>query len=411
MSEQKPGTTFTVEEFRREKGHCWIARLPDVFPRSPCFDAVVYEDGVPLGPSNSVHEHIRNLGLGRYSVWGQALYLSASDNGDPSSNGRTYTISMPFELPVFPKLAAVRQTLGSHEAVAYDPAGGDQLWRLRTAEAKVEYLLDEIYRLKSLVRTLLPTVPIARDLHEYQVSSFNYQWRHVPYHVDFPTNPEWHGRAIDYVLQRVGLEAEWFKGKRILDCGCGPGRHDETFARLGAAEVVAFDSSENALARARELCARFPQVHFEQRSITDPLPYDTDFDLVWSHGVLHCTVDPFGALKNISRHVRPGGRLYIMVYPEPERANFYDYQSRHEAYTIQEALRNKPFAEKVGILENIDGKDRALDWFDAVSSQLNELYTLEEIEALLQFLGFENILRMYPEGDDALDVVATRKMV
>ncbi len=52
--------------------------------------AVVLELGVPLGPGNSVHDDIRKGGGGRYSFWGDNIYLSASDNSDPRRNGRPY---------------------------------------------------------------------------------------------------------------------------------------------------------------------------------------------------------------------------------------------------------------------------------------------------------------------------------
>jgi len=48
------------------------------------------EDGVPIGPAHSLHDDIRQIGLGRYSHWNEVIYFSASDNSDPNNNGRTY---------------------------------------------------------------------------------------------------------------------------------------------------------------------------------------------------------------------------------------------------------------------------------------------------------------------------------
>ncbi len=54
---------------------------------------VLFEDGKPLGPARSVHEDIRKKGGGRYSHWTRrTVYLSASDNTDPRSNGRKYEV-------------------------------------------------------------------------------------------------------------------------------------------------------------------------------------------------------------------------------------------------------------------------------------------------------------------------------
>src|SRR5262249_9738070 len=53
---------------------------------------ILLEDGKPLGPPHQVHEVVRNKGGGRYSHWGTGLHFSTSDNSDPRTNGREYTI-------------------------------------------------------------------------------------------------------------------------------------------------------------------------------------------------------------------------------------------------------------------------------------------------------------------------------
>ena len=62
-------------------------------PSSPSgSDAVVLEDGHPLGPAHSQHAEIRAEGAGRFSFWSGALYFSSSDNSDPRTNGRAYAV-------------------------------------------------------------------------------------------------------------------------------------------------------------------------------------------------------------------------------------------------------------------------------------------------------------------------------
>ena len=51
----------------------------------------IYEDGKPLGPAHTIHDDIRNIGLGRFSHWKSYLRFSSSDNTNPITNGRTYT--------------------------------------------------------------------------------------------------------------------------------------------------------------------------------------------------------------------------------------------------------------------------------------------------------------------------------
>ncbi len=51
---------------------------------------LVCENGYALGPGHSVHAEIAARGQGRFSHWGAVFIISASDNSDPNTNGRTY---------------------------------------------------------------------------------------------------------------------------------------------------------------------------------------------------------------------------------------------------------------------------------------------------------------------------------
>jgi hypothetical protein len=85
--------------FKHEQGHCWIVELPalarwsDSQPQQENSTLMIYEDGRPLGLAHAQHDNIRKMGQGRFSHWGEALYFSASDNSDPNTNGKHYTIT------------------------------------------------------------------------------------------------------------------------------------------------------------------------------------------------------------------------------------------------------------------------------------------------------------------------------
>lgn len=92
--------------FRSDGGVAWIADLPpelqgqtdnnELPRRSPLR---LLEDGRELGPAHALHAEIREAGDGRYSFWGNVLYLSASDGSDPNTNGRAYTVVLPAAQP------------------------------------------------------------------------------------------------------------------------------------------------------------------------------------------------------------------------------------------------------------------------------------------------------------------------
>jgi predicted O-methyltransferase YrrM len=52
----------------------------------------LYEGDKPLGPARQLHDDIRREGAGRFSIWGEWVYLSSSDNSDPRQNQRNYSL-------------------------------------------------------------------------------------------------------------------------------------------------------------------------------------------------------------------------------------------------------------------------------------------------------------------------------
>lgn len=82
--------------FRLESGHCHVADIPEQFwerVRDKVSDVVLLEDGVPLPIRCDVHDEIRTLGGGRYSIWHGVVYASASDNSNPATNSRRYELA------------------------------------------------------------------------------------------------------------------------------------------------------------------------------------------------------------------------------------------------------------------------------------------------------------------------------
>ncbi len=106
---------------------------------------------------------------------------------------------------------------------------------------------------------------------------------------------------------------EFFKGKLVLDAGCGTGRHVYYAAKYGA-EVVAIDLSaaiDVAFQNTREFGA---SVHVAQADFYD-LPFPANhFDLVESVGVIHHLPDPQAGFDELVKLLRPGGTLYVYLY-------------------------------------------------------------------------------------------------
>lgn len=138
--------------------------------------------------------------------------------------------------------------------------------------------------------------------------SFGFEWAHFS-----EMYPEWESNFRDYMFPRT---AESFRGKRVLDAGCGIGRHSYYAAYYGA-EVWAVDISD-----AVEIAARNTQGTGARviQADLNHLPFQKEsFDLVYSMGVLHHLPDPEGAFRYLLRFVKPGGEFRMFLYWAAER--------------------------------------------------------------------------------------------
>ena len=86
--------------------------------------ARLFEDGRELRPAHAVHAGISAVGKGRFSHWTTAVYLSASDNSDPRTNGRVYRLETVARLPMTVAFAwALTLVLAALLSLPFQPLG------------------------------------------------------------------------------------------------------------------------------------------------------------------------------------------------------------------------------------------------------------------------------------------------
>ena len=128
-------------------------------------------------------------------------------------------------------------------------------------------------------------------------------------------------------------------GQRVLDVGCGEGRHCLSAAYHGAAQVVGIDLAEQDLATARKRQHDFesghdplPPITFIKGSALD-LPFeDGSFDGVLCSEVLEHIFPYETAIAEIVRVVRPGGWVALSVPRAwPEKICWALSDAYHEA--------------------------------------------------------------------------------
>jgi SAM-dependent methyltransferase len=107
-------------------------------------------------------------------------------------------------------------------------------------------------------------------------------------------------------------------GTRLLDVGCGAGLL-ALLANLRGAQVAALDASASLLAIAR---ARIPAADVREGDL-ELLPFaDSSFDAVTAVNSIFYAEDMVAAMRELSRVVRPGGRVVVTAWGPPDRCEF-----------------------------------------------------------------------------------------
>lgn len=123
-------------------------------------------------------------------------------------------------------------------------------------------------------------------------------------------------------IPRFAEFARW-KGKKVLEIGCGIGTDTMNFARAGA-QVTAVDLSDESLKVARQRAEVFglqDRITFYQANaerLSEYVPVEK-YDLIYSFGVIHHTPHPGVVLDELRKYATPETVLKVMVY---NRASF-----------------------------------------------------------------------------------------
>jgi SAM-dependent methyltransferase len=157
-------------------------------------------------------------------------------------------------------------------------------------------------------------------------------------------------QEVEFLVDVLELEA----GKRVLDVGCGPGRHALALARRGI-DIVGVDLSEDFITLARDAAAAdgLP-ARFEVGDVRE-LAHDAEFDAViclcqGGFGLLGGR-DEAGAFERIAAAARPGGRLALTAFSSAFAVRFVEEGETFDPATgvlhERSAVRNEVGEEEV----------------------------------------------------------------
>ncbi|WP_249144420.1 bifunctional 2-polyprenyl-6-hydroxyphenol methylase/3-demethylubiquinol 3-O-methyltransferase UbiG [Bradyrhizobium lablabi] len=149
------------------------------------------------------------------------------------------------------------------------------------------------------------------------------------------------------------LQPDDWRGKSVLDVGCGTGRNSLWPLKFGAREAVAIDIDEQSLAVARRNLSSFPNAKVFRQSAYE-IAFQDHFDIAFSIGVIHHLETPSLALKQMVKAAKPGGNVLIWVY---------GYENNEWIVRFADPLRKALFSRlPIGVVHHLSLYPTTLLW-------------------------------------------------
>lgn len=172
----------------------------------------------------------------------------------------------------------------------------DEVWSEADLSANPHAAADKAARVQRMFGAIAKRYDLNNRLHSFGRDQF------------------WRRRAVAL--------AEVKPGDRVLDAACGTGDLAVAMARAGAGEVIGVDFTPEMLELARVKAARSGDPRrapeFQRADVTS-LPFeDAAFDVVSIAFGIRNVDRPERALAEFHRVLRPGGRLVILEFAQPE---------------------------------------------------------------------------------------------
>lgn len=207
---------------------------------------------------------------------------------------------------------------------------------------------------------------------------------------------------------------EDFRGKTVLECGCGGGQHTSFIAPF-AKSITAVDLNTTDIARERN--KDFKNIEFIEDDIAS-MNLGRQYDIVFSIGVVHHTDSPDKTVKNMTKHVKPGGRMIVWVYSkegnylvdkivEPARKRFLTKMTRDSLlmlsriitvlmyvpiYTVYLLpLRFLPFYEYFQNFRKLSFYRNTLNVFDKLNAPQVQFISKEQVSVWFNSGDFKDI--------------------
>lgn len=241
------------------------------------------------------------------------------------------------------------------------------------------------------------------NLKERTSASFGFEWAKFS-----DIYAEYEENFLSYIAP---ITPEFFKGKFVLDAGCGAGRHAYFAAKYGAKNVIAFDLSMDAVHAAMDNLFGVRATVKQADIYNLPESWAGQFDAAFSIGVLHHLPTPQEGFNCLVKTLAPGGTISIWVYARKDnKLALYLYEPLRKITTriphkalYYLALVPASFMQVSNWLHlpvfsyyaRFPFKTKWNDSFDVFSAPSAKYYELEEIRAWFEQAGLKDIQVSY----------------
>jgi SAM-dependent methyltransferase len=182
-------------------------------------------------------------------------------------------------------------------------------------------------------------------------------------------------QELDFLVEALGLES----GMRVLDVGCGPGRHALGLARRGV-EVVGVDHSAEFVRLAREAAAAeglsVTFVELDVRELDRPEEFDATICLCQGGFGLLGGRDETAVFARIAGTLRAGGRLAVSAFSA--------------AFAVRHLEAGEEYDPATGVLHEV-ATVRGPDGGEAEFDLWTTCFTARELELLAHAAGLDDV--------------------
>ena len=180
---------------------------------------------------------------------------------------------------------------------------------------------------------------------------------------------------VDFLVDALGLEP----GMRVLDVGCGPGRHSIALARRGF-DVVGVDHSAEFVRLAREAAAADGLLaSFEELDVRDldrPAEFDATICLCQGGFGLLGGRDETDVFGRIAATLRPGGALAVSAFSA--------------AFAVRHLEAGEEYDPATGVLHEV-ATVRGPDGSEAPFDLWTTCFTVRELELLARGAQLDDV--------------------